>query len=88
MYEMATGRLPFAGISPSETVNNVLDREPGPLAKLEPRHPKGLEAIVHRLLAKRASDRYASAADLSTALASLAVTLAPRRKLWRRLMGS
>src|SRR4029434_4483769 len=57
MYEMATGRLPFAGVSPSETVNNVLDREPGPLAKLEPRHPKGLEAIVHRLLAKRASDR-------------------------------
>jgi serine/threonine protein kinase len=88
MYEMATGRLPFAGASPSETVNNVLDREPGPLTKLEPKHPKGLETIVHRLLAKRASDRYASAADLSAALAALAATLAPRRKLWRRLMGS
>ena len=36
MYEMATGRLPFAGASPSETVSNVLDKEPTPLATLAP----------------------------------------------------
>ena len=27
MYEMATGRLPFAGASPSDTVSNVLDKD-------------------------------------------------------------
>ena len=71
MYEMATGRLPFAGASPSETVGNVLDRDPVPLTNLAPHHHKGLEQIVQRLLAKRASDRYASASELSAALSTL-----------------
>jgi len=71
MYEMATGRLPFAGASPSETVGNVLDRDPAPLTNLAPHHHKGLEQIVQRLLAKRASDRYATASELSAALSTL-----------------
>jgi serine/threonine protein kinase len=70
MYEMATGRLPFAGASPSETVSNVLDKDPDPLTLLAPQH-KALEPVVHRLLAKRANDRYPSAANLITALTSL-----------------
>ena len=36
IYEMATGRLPFAGASPSETVANVLDRDPVPVRTLDP----------------------------------------------------
>jgi non-specific serine/threonine protein kinase len=71
MYEMATGRLPFAGASPSETVSNVLDKDPDPLTMLAPQH-RLLEPIVQRLLAKRASERYASASDLAAALAPLA----------------
>ncbi len=70
MYEMTTGRLPFAGASPSETVSNVLDKDPDPLSSLAPQH-KSLEPVVHRLLAKRANDRYRSAADLITALTPL-----------------
>jgi non-specific serine/threonine protein kinase len=70
MYEMATGRLPFAGTSPSQTVSNVLDEEPVPLTSLAPQH-KPLEPIVNRLLAKRTSDRYASAAELTAALIPL-----------------
>ncbi|MET0165554.1 MAG: protein kinase [Vicinamibacterales bacterium] len=58
MYEMATGRLPFAGASPSETVTNVLDIDPAPLTNLAPQHPKSLEQVVQRLLAKRARDRF------------------------------
>ena len=50
IFEMATGRLPFAGASPSETVANVLDKEPVPLTSLAPQHPKGLEDVVRRLL--------------------------------------
>ena len=71
MYEMATGRLPFAGASPSETVTNVLDKEPAPLASLSARHPVALETIVHRLLAKRAGDRYPSATELTLALSTI-----------------
>jgi serine/threonine protein kinase len=72
MYEMATGRLPFAGASPSETVANVLDNDAAPLTSVAPTHPKSLEAIVHKLLAKRATDRYPTALDLSASLVTLA----------------
>jgi serine/threonine protein kinase len=87
MYEMATGRLPFAAISPSETVANVLEKNPTPLRSLSPQHPKGLEQIVQRLLAKRAGDRFASAADVTRALEALEGThkpLARLRRLFRR----
>jgi len=85
IYEMATGRLPFAGASPSETVTNVLEKEPAPLTALAPQHPKALEQIVRRLLAKRASERFASAADLSEALRALKPVAGRGATLWQRL---
>ena len=45
----------------------MLDKDPDPLGLLAPQH-RALEPVVHRLLAKRASDRYASATELSEAL--------------------
>jgi len=64
IYEMATGRLPFAGASPFETVTNIFDKEPAPLLALSPRRPVAMARVVDRLLAKRAEDRYQSAAAL------------------------
>src|SRR5262249_32891167 len=61
IYEMATGRLPFAGGSPSETVTNILENQPTPLTKLSPDRPVQLEQIVGRLTAKRAEERYETA---------------------------
>ena len=68
IFEMATGRLPFAGASTSETVANVLDKEPVPLTSLAPQHAKGLEDVVQRLLSKKAGDRYPTANELTIAL--------------------
>jgi len=84
MYEMATGRLPFAGASPSETVSNVLDKDPDPLTTLAPQH-KALEPVVHRLLAKRASDRYSSVSELVGALEPLAAPHLTLGERFRRL---
>ena len=81
IYEMATGRLPFGGASPSETVTNVLEKDPVPLTTLSPDRPAALERIVSRLLAKRADERYQSATELRVALEIVAI---PRRG-WRRL---
>jgi serine/threonine-protein kinase len=72
IYEMATGRLPFAGASPSETVTNILENEPTPLTKLAPGRPMQLEQIVTRLTAKRADARYQSAREVLDDLAALA----------------
>ena len=89
IFEMATGRLPFAGASPSETVANVLDKDPAPITSLSPQHPKTLDDLVQRLLAKRASDRYPTANELSVALMSVAPTH-PRlgTRLRRLFLGS
>jgi serine/threonine protein kinase len=85
IYEMATGRLPFAGASPAETVTNVLDNDPVPLTTLAPDRPKALEKIVTKLLAKRASDRYQSSTDLLEPLGALAEPAKGLGQIWRRL---
>jgi serine/threonine protein kinase len=84
MYEMSTGRLPFGGASPSDTVTNVLQNDPVTLTRLSPERPTALERIVHRLLEKRADDRFQSAAELRVALAAMGK---PSR-MWRRLFRS
>lgn len=84
IYEMATGRLPFAGTSPSQTVTNIMDHDPAPLRLLSPARPAALEAIVTRLLAKRANDRFQSSDELRQALLPLAS--APKG-IWGRVFG-
>jgi serine/threonine protein kinase len=87
MFEMATGRLPFAGASPGDTVTNVLEHEPPALSSLSS-HSKALEKVVMRLLVKDAAARFQSAAILRAALEPLA-SAAPSRvgRAWRKLVG-
>jgi serine/threonine protein kinase len=83
IYEMATGRLPFAGASPAETVTNILEQDPTPLTTLSPDRPIALERIVTRLLAKRADDRYQSVEPLRHDLVRLHRT---KRRLVDRIL--
>jgi serine/threonine protein kinase len=71
IYEMATGRLAFTGSSPSETVTNILEKEPALLTALSPDRPVKLARIVAKLLAKRPDDRCQTAAELHERLAAL-----------------
>jgi len=80
IYEMATGRLPFAGASPSETVTNILENEPTPLTELAPGRPVQIEQIVTRLTAKRADDRYQSARGVLDDLVALSEKLRGGRR--------
>lgn len=72
IYEMATGRLPFAGASPADTVTNILEKEPAPLTSLSPQRPIALERTVNKLVAKQADGRYQSAGELGADLETLA----------------
>ena len=83
IFEMATGRLPFAGASPSETVTNILEKDPTPLTKFSPQRPAALEQIVNTLVAKRADARYQSAEQLRQEL--LVVAEGTRASLMRRV---
>ena len=65
LYELLTGEKPFRGSSKLETLNLVVSLEPRPPRELLATIPAELERICLKALSKRASDRYATAADLA-----------------------
>ena len=68
LYEMLTGGLPFTASDPLEWVHCHIAREPTPPEKRRKRVPPTLSAIVLKLLAKTAEDRYQTAAGAQSDL--------------------
>lgn len=62
LYELLTGRLPFAGDDPLELIHAHLARMPRLPQQIAPHIPAALSAIIMKLLAKDPADRYQSAA--------------------------
>ncbi len=69
LYEMLTGRVPFDGDRPVAVAMKQISDEPVPPREVEPSVPPELDAVVLRALAKRPSERYRTADELSRALA-------------------
>ena len=67
-YQMLTGVLPFIAADPMEWVHCHLARRPTAPAELLREIPNAISAIVMKLLAKRAEDRYQTAAGLESDL--------------------
>jgi len=61
LYEMATGRSPFAGATMGETMDRILHAEPETIAPLD---QSELARIVRKCMEKDPDRRYASAHDL------------------------
>jgi hypothetical protein len=64
-YELLTGQRPFRGERPGDVVEQIKTQEPRPPRQLDDAVPAELDRICLRALAKRASDRYSTAADLA-----------------------
>ncbi|MDX2052016.1 MAG: serine/threonine-protein kinase [Polyangiaceae bacterium] len=71
LYSALTGKAPFEGSTPQQTVLSVMGREPERLRSLEPSIPESLELVVQRAMAKKPDDRYQDCVSLGRALAAL-----------------
>ena len=71
LYEMATGKKPFAGNNSLVTLDAVLHSKPVPPRDLNPKIPIELEGIIGKAMEKDRNHRYQSAMEMKSDLALL-----------------
>ncbi len=81
IYEMITGRTPFAGDSMSETFANLINAEPQPLSRYTANVPDELTRIVAKMLRKNKDERYQTMKGLLADLKDLRENLAFDQRL-------
>jgi len=64
LYQMATGRQPFAGNTLAGTVDAILHKDPSPVNTSNPNIPPDLQSIINKALEKDRALRYQTAADM------------------------
>ena len=78
LYELATGRRPFAGDTPMALANAILNHTPMSPREVRRELTESLSSLITRCLEKRPDGRFASAAAVEMALADAAVAPQPR----------
>jgi len=68
LYEALSGRLPFSGATPTDTMVKIASAPPQPLPSMLPGVPSTLADVIGRCLQKNPDDRYAGARDLAADL--------------------
>ena len=85
MYEMITGRQPFARDSSAETIAAIQKVEPAPVRRYRGDAPEALQSIVEKSLEKDRKERYQTARELLMDLKSLKRRLEFQREFERAL---
>ena len=82
IYEMITGRAPFAADSTSQTIANLLNKEPTPMSQYT-NVPDDLQRIILKMLRKEPDERYQTMKGLLADLRELKGRTAIEAKLDR-----
>ena len=81
LYEMLTGKVPFAGETMTDVLSSIISVEPAPITSLAPHLPKELQRIVQKTLRKKRDLRYQTTQDLLVDLKDLRDELQLEAKL-------
>jgi serine/threonine protein kinase len=91
LYEMLTGKSPFAPPRPSEVLRRAAGMTPASPFKARPQVPPPLSAVVMKCLSRDPADRYRDAGGLADDLQLFLDGRTPRAavkvSLWQRLFG-
>ncbi|MGE3809554.1 MAG: serine/threonine protein kinase [Gemmataceae bacterium] len=68
LYYVLCGRPPFPGGNALQKIMRHLGEEPTPVTKLNPAIPEGFARIVHKMMAKKADQRFQNALELGKEL--------------------
>ncbi len=92
LYEMASGRPPFAADTQAGVIAAILDRDPEPPSNLNPNVPPALEKLIGSCLVKDREERQQNAHDAAQILRWIDVgalndpSWAPRRRSRERIL--
>jgi serine/threonine protein kinase/Tol biopolymer transport system component len=86
LYEMASGRAPFTGETPTDVVVAIVEREQPPIAQHVEGAPPELERIVRKALRKDRNERYQIVKEMAIDLRSLRRELDVNSMLERSIM--
>ena len=94
LYEMATGKRPFAGTSTPSLIASILKDEPAPITRLAPMAPPALDRLIRQCLEKDPEERWHSVHDVvkelrwirdgakGAATSGPTLVVGPRRRAW------
>ncbi len=73
LYELLSGKTPYSGENIAELVYTIISASPPPLRDSRPDVPPGLESVILRCLEKDRAKRFASVAEMASALLPFAL---------------
>ncbi|HEX4950322.1 MAG TPA: protein kinase [Blastocatellia bacterium] len=71
LYEMLSGRAPFAGATPGDLIVAILEREEPPVSHYAEGIPAELDGVVRKALCKEREERYQTAKELLSDLKAI-----------------
>ena len=75
LYQLACGKLPFAGDSMAQLMFRIANEAPADILQIKPDLPPCVVAVIQKALAKKVEERFESGAAMALAIRQCAAAL-------------